>query len=83
MLEYISKQMSIEGYENEIKKLIKAYNKKTDANLIIYTVNTQMSNLPISLDMEDHYTIRDILRNDDSKKLHFYIETTWWFRSGC
>jgi len=76
MAEYIDMQMNHGEMEIKLTELIKEYCDKTKKQLIIYSVNfQQMNNLPIELNMDDFYTIRDLLRNDNSKSLSFYIET--------
>jgi hypothetical protein len=78
MKEYFNRRMTIKEMIEELNKLIKKYNEKTESYLIIYVVNFQigqMGKTPIDLSMDDYYTIKDVLREDGSKKLSFYIET--------
>ncbi len=75
MLEYLSREMNMQEYENELLELIKEYDNKSGKHLLIYSVDFTNSELPISLSMDDLYTIKDILRNDESDKLSVYIET--------
>jgi len=76
MAEYMDMQMNSKEMELELTKLLKKYHEKTKKQLIIYSVDfQQMGTFPVDLNMDDFYTIRDLLRNDTSKKLSFYIET--------
>lgn len=75
MSEYINKEFSIYDLENELVNLINQYDKLTGKHLLIYSVDFSNPELPISLNMDDLYTIKDVLRNDSSDKLSFYIET--------
>ena len=75
MSEYIDKELNIYDLENELVELINKYDELTGKHLLIYTVDFSNPDLPISLNMDDLYTIKDVLRNDSSDKLSFYIET--------
>ena len=75
MLEYINKNMCPQELKEELNKLIENYNECTNKYLFIYAINPNLVDAPISIDMDDYYTIRDILRTDNSNKLSFYIET--------
>ncbi|AKB22318.1 peptidase [Methanosarcina sp. WH1] len=76
MSEYIKKGMSAHDLEAELLKLIKQYNKKMNTYLIVYASAICKPSIPdISLNMDDYYTIFDLLRSVDSNNLDFYIET--------
>lgn len=75
MSEYIDKEFSIYDLENELVDLINQYDQLTGKHLLIYSVDFSNPELPVSLNMDDLYTIKDVLRNDSSEKLSFYIET--------
>ena len=75
MSEYINRKLSIHDLENELVELINRYDELTGKHLLIYTVDYNSPDLPISLKMDDLYTIKYVLRNDTSDKLSFYIET--------
>ena len=75
MSEYIDKEFNIYDLENELVGLINMYDELTGKHLLIYAVDFSNPDLPISLNMDDLYTIKDVLRNDSSDKLSFYIET--------
>lgn len=75
MAEYIDKEFTPMQLEEELMKLIKKYDKITGKHLFLYSVDLNKSDVPNTLSIDDLYTIKDILRNDDSKKLSFYIET--------
>ena len=73
--EYLKKKLTVTELEDELMKLIKQYNEITGKHLLIYSVDFKDPELPISMDMEDFFTIKDILRDNNSNKLSFYIET--------
>ena len=75
MAEYIDKEFTPMQLEEELMKLIKKYGKITGKHLFLYSVDLNKSDVPNTLSIDDLYTIKDILRNDDSKNLSFYIET--------
>lgn len=75
MSEYIDKNFDIAQLEQELLNLINKYDNLTGKHLFIYSVDFNNYDLPISMDMDDLYTIKDVLRQDNSKKLSFYIET--------
>ncbi|MBR3363064.1 MAG: ATP-dependent Clp protease proteolytic subunit [Bacilli bacterium] len=61
--------------ENEIKRLIKIYNKKRNTNLIIYASNFD-PNLPTILEQKDYYYLKDILDAvPKGENLDIYLET--------
>jgi Serine dehydrogenase proteinase len=76
--EYIFKKPGILDLQNELQKLIAAYNKHTGRYLFIYAADINKGRLrgvDVSLVQDDFYTIQDILRESDKKKIDFYIET--------
>lgn len=75
MSEYINQNFDIRQLEQELINLINEYDTLTGKHLFIYSVDFNNYDLPISMDMNDLYTIKDVLREDSSKKLSFYIET--------
>ena len=75
MSEYLDNNFDIKQLEQELLNLINEYDNLTGKHLLIYCVDFNNYDLPISMDMEDLYTIKDVLRKDNSKKLSFYIET--------
>lgn len=75
MSEYIDQNFDIRQLEQELINLINEYDTLTGKHLFIYSVDFNNYDLPISMDMDDLYTIKDVLREDSSKKLSFYIET--------
>ena len=56
-------------------KLINRYDEITGKHLFLYSVDLNQHGVPNDLSIDDLYTIKDILRNDESEKLSFYIET--------
>lgn len=75
MAEYIDNGLNPVQLEEKLMKLISDYEEITGKHLFLYSVNQNMANVPNDLSIDDLYTIKDILRNDNSKKLSFYIET--------
>ncbi len=76
MQDYVKKRLSGRELEKELERLIKVYNKKEKAELLIYASALGKGNIPdISMTMDDYYTIFDILREIDNEELHFYLET--------
>jgi len=75
MSEYINKRMSAEELEKELLRLIGEYNHKRDTYLFVYAgaIGKPIPDIPISMD--DYYIIHDLLKNIETKKLDFYIET--------
>ena len=73
--EYMSKKMGVDALNNELRRLITAYNKIRNTYLIIYAgaIWKPIPDLPLCMD--DYYIIFDILKDIDTQKLDFYIET--------
>jgi hypothetical protein len=76
MNEYISKRWKVKQFEDELIRLIKAYNKIRDSYLFVY-VSAFEKPIPEKILLhEDYYTIHDLLTNkDDQDKLDFFLET--------
>jgi len=75
MVEYISKRLSGKQLHEELEKLVGQYNAMQNTYLMIYASATSKNVPGMSINMEDYYTIVDLLRKTNSKKLDFYIET--------
>lgn len=75
MDEYIGSGLNSMQLEDELMKLIKRYDEITGKHLFLYSVDLNSHDLPNGIIIDDLYTIKDILRNDKSEKLSFYIET--------
>ena len=75
MSEYIKRRMSVIDLQKELNKLIKKYNELQGTYLIIYAGAIGKPVPDIPLNIVDYYYIIDILKNVNSKKLDFYIET--------
>lgn len=75
MDEYIGKELNSVQLEDELMKLIQKYDEITGKHLFLYSVDLNTPDVPTAITIDDLYTIKDILRNDNSKKLSFYIET--------
>ena len=75
MDEYISKRLSPVQLEDELMELINQYDEITGKHLFLYSVDINKPDVPNTITIDDLYTIKDILRNDESEKLSFYIET--------
>lgn len=72
--EYIG--MSANNLEAELFRLVSMYNDKTDTYLVIYASALSKSEIPDTLiNMDDYYTIFDLLRDVDKNNVAFYIET--------
>ena len=69
MNEYIEKRMSGKQLEEELLKYIGLYNKKRDTCLIVYASAISKQVPGNTLNMEDYYTLFDMLRNIDSKNI--------------
>ena len=79
MDEYIGKGLSPVQLEEELMELINKYDEITGKHLFLYSVDLNQQGVPNDLTIDDLYTIKDILRNDESDKLSFYIETPGGF----
>lgn len=75
MAEYIDKELTPIQLEDELMELIKEYDEITGKHLFLYSVDLNTHGVPNDISIDDLYTIKDILRNDESEKLSFYIET--------
>lgn len=76
MREYLNKGLSTDELETELLNLIKLYNQKKDTYLIVYASAVSKSDIPGTLmEMDDYFTIFDLLRNVNKTKIDFYIET--------
>jgi ATP-dependent protease ClpP protease subunit len=75
MNEYINKKMTMMGLEEELINLIKQYNTLRKTHLVVYAgaIGKQIPDL--AMNMDDYYTIYDMLKDVKSDNLDFYIET--------
>ena len=76
--EYLDKKWSILDFQQELERLIKAYNDYTKRYLFIYAVDISKARMGINdidLQQDDFYNIQDILRECQSSEIDFYIET--------
>ena len=75
MNEYINRKMTMMGLEEELINLIKQYNKLRKTHLVVYAgaIGKQIPDL--AMNMDDYYTIYDMLKDVKSDNLDFYIET--------
>ncbi|MCX6285628.1 MAG: ATP-dependent Clp protease proteolytic subunit [Bacteroidetes bacterium] len=76
--EYLSKRLGLLDLQNELQRLIKAYNKHTGRYMFIYAADINKARnrgIDVSLVQDDFYNIQDILRESSQKKIDFYIET--------
>ncbi len=75
--DYLNKRMGILDLQNELQRLIRAYNKETGRYLFIYAsdINKGGRGINVSMVQDDFYNIQDILRETKQKKIDFYIET--------
>jgi len=61
--------------EAELLGLIKRYNKIRGTYLVVYASTVNKPGVPNILDMDDYYTLYDLLRGKDTKNLDLYLET--------
>ena len=73
--EYINKRLTGADLEKELLKLIGDYNKKRKTFLIVYAAAISKQVPVISPNMDDYYTLFDMLKAVKAKDLDFYIET--------
>jgi len=76
--EYLNKKLSFTGLQQELERLVKAYNSYTGRYLLIYAsdFNKAKQGVPdISMDQDDFYNIQDILRESAETKIDVYLET--------
>lgn len=72
--EYVSKQLTTHQIENELQKLIGAFNKKMGTDLLVYA--TAFKKIPDSMiNQDDYFIIHDILKSVKSKNICIYVET--------
>lgn len=75
MSEYISRRLSAADLESELLQLISNYNKLRNTFAIVYVAAIGKPIPDISLSQDDYYVIHDLVRDTESRKLDFYIET--------
>jgi hypothetical protein len=75
MSEYIEKGLGPNELLVELHSLIKSYNKARNTFMLVYASAVEKPIPDCAMCMDDYYTIRDLLRKNDLKKLDFYIET--------
>jgi len=73
--EYLNRKMSAESLWEEMINLIKRYNKHTKSFLFIYSVDVMKPANDVAMNMEDYHKIVDILKDESSEALSFYLET--------
>lgn len=76
--EYIGRKLGVLDLQNELQRLIAAYNKHTGRYLFVYAADLNKGRargVDVSLVQDDFYTVQDILRESNKKKIDFYIET--------
>lgn len=75
MSEYISRRLSAADLESELLQLISNYNKLRNTFAVVYVAAIGKPIPDISLSQDDYYLIHDLVRDTESRKLDFYIET--------
>jgi hypothetical protein len=75
MSEYISRRLSAADLESELLQLISNYNKLRNTFAIVYVAAIGKPIPDVSLSQDDYYLIHDLVRDTESRKLDFYIET--------
>jgi len=76
--EYVTKRLGVLELQEELQRLIAAYNKHTGRYMFVYAADINKGRtrgIDVSLVQDDFYNIQDILRESDKKRLDFYIET--------
>jgi hypothetical protein len=72
--EYISKRLGVLDLQNELQRLIAAYNKHTGRYLFVYAADINKARargIDVSLVQDDFYTIQDILPRIGPKENRF------------
>jgi len=73
MSEYI--KLSAADLESELLRLVSSYNKLRNTFAVVYAAAIGKPIPDVPLNQDDYYLIHDLLRDADSRKLDFYIET--------
>ena len=74
--EYINKKLGRQGLQEELRRLIKEYNKKTGSYMLVHaTAMGRPLPIVVPLNMDDYFIINDMLRDINAKTLDYYIET--------
>lgn len=76
--EYISKRLGLIDLQNELQRLIKAYNTHTGRYMFVYAADINKGRtrgIDVSMVQDDFYNIQDMLRESKQSKIDFYIET--------
>lgn len=76
--EYLSKKLGLIDLQNELQRLIKAYNNLTNRYLFVYAADitkARTRGVDVSLVQDDFYNIQDILGDVEKETIDFYIET--------
>jgi hypothetical protein len=78
MSEYIERKLSVLQLHDELRNLIKKYNKIRKTYLFVYAGSSSTNGTYIqdsTITMDDYHIIHDLLKDCPLKKLDFYIET--------
>ncbi len=76
MTEYINKKWNLQQFEDELTRLIKAYNQLRNSYLLVYVSSIDKPIPEKMLMYEDYAIIHDMLRHKKgSERLDFYLET--------
>ena len=77
--EYLQKinthQWGIIQLKEELKKLVKEYNKLKETQLLVYTAAIGKNIPGVAIEQNDFYFINDILKDYRGNKLDIYLET--------
>lgn len=73
--EYIARGLTAADLEQELLKLIGAYNKYRGTYLLVYAAAISKQIPAASLSMDDYQIVYDLLKNAESKKCDLYLET--------
>ncbi len=73
--EYIAKKMGALELENEMMKLLKSYNQKTNNYSFLFLTDTNKQIPESAMNHDDYFIIYDLLKNCKNKKLDLFLET--------
>ena len=76
--EYLEKRWGVQELQEELLRLVKAYNQYTNRYLFIYSVDVGKARMgvnDIDLQQDDFYDIQSILRECQHENIDFYLET--------
>lgn len=75
MSEYIGRKLSAADLEAELLKLVSEYNRLRQTFAAVYVAAIAKPIPDVTLNQDDYYLIHDLLKDVDSRKVDFYLET--------